>query len=87
MHLLFYAEITNSINAPTEFFLLLPESKQTNLGFDSFATCQMFDSGTYKTNVVKFQNSQPTKIKIYPTGILTSGTTTTISGQLTFEIA
>lgn len=89
MHIIFYAEVTNSVNAPTEFYILIPDSKTANVGFDFYFTAQMLDAGSFVNCIGKIETGNNTKIKIYPANgvTLTNPSTTTISGQLTFEIA
>tara|TARA_R110000868_G_scaffold348778_1_gene609951 strand:- start:67 stop:1023 length:957 start_codon:yes stop_codon:yes gene_type:complete len=89
MHIAYYAVVTNSVNAPTAFKLLIPESKSANLGFDYFSTGQMFDAGAFVNCVVGITNAAPTFININPASgvVLTNPSTTTLAGSITFEIA
>lgn len=88
MSIAFEFKVTQSINPCTAFYLLLPASKQLNIGFDVFFDIWATDAGSRVTMNGELKNSDPTKIKFYPaTSLGGGGNQTVISGILTFEIA
>lgn len=88
MTIVWYAEITNTVNEPTAFFILIPESKTANIGFDFFSESVMLDAGSKVESLTKIEIANNTKIKVFPAdGVTLSNGVTTISGSLTFEIA
>jgi len=88
MTIIWYAEITNAINPPTAFFILIPASKTANVGFDFYSESMMLDAGAKVESLTKVEVSNNTKIKVFPkAGVTLSNGVTTISGSLTFEIA
>lgn len=88
IQIVWYAEITNTINAPTAFFILIPASKTANIGFDFYSESIMLDAGAKVECITKIETANNTKIKVYPkSGVTLSTGVTTISGTITFEIA
>lgn len=89
MHVLYRATITNT-TAPNEFEILIPAGKTYNGGINiSAGGGIVFDGSTYKHSRIELQTTATTKIKVnlLAGDTLTNATTTTISGQITFEIA
>lgn len=87
MTIIWYAEITNTVNPPTAFFILIPGSKTANVGFDFYSESMMLDAGAKVESLTKVEIANNTKIKVFPkAGVTLSNGVTTISGSLTFEI-
>lgn len=89
MNVLFRIVVDNT-TAPTEFEILIPASKTYNGGINlSLGGAIVFDGSTFKQSRIELQTSANTKMKVnlLAGDTLTNATTTTVTGQLTFEIA